>query len=83
LKVCFSFSLQDVVERTPLVLATEYGHVNVILALMKHGVDPKQCKFRLPLLLLAAKNGHAEVVELLAERFPKMMLARSAAPKAR
>ncbi len=65
------------------MLATEYGHVDVILALMKKNVDPKQSKFRLPLLLLAAKNGHANVVELFCERFPKMMEAKSAPPKVR
>ncbi len=73
----------DTMERTPLVLAIEYGHVNVVLALMQHKVDPKLCKFRLPLVLLAARNGHADVVELLVGRFPKMMDAKSAAPKSR
>lgn len=74
---------KDAMDRNAMVIATEYGHVNVILALIQKGIDPRLTKFRLPLMLLAARNGYADVVELLAGRYPKMMDAKSAPPKAR
>ena len=73
----------DSLNRTALILATEYGHKSVVTALLARGASTESADFKLPLLLLAAKNGHANIVELLLEKFPQMMDVVSAPPKSR
>ena len=60
--------IQEVTGTTPLHLAAEHGHMEVIRILLEHKADKdKSSPHGLTPLRLAALNGHTEVVKLLVE----------------
>ena len=60
--------IQEVTGTTPLHLAAEHGHMEVIRILLEHKADKdKSSPHGLTPLRLAALNGHTEVVKLLLE----------------
>jgi ankyrin repeat protein len=73
----------DSQERTPLHVAVELGHDEIVALLFSYRADPEIMFAGLPLALLAVSNGHANVLQLLIKKFPKMRDTKSPAPKLR
>lgn len=62
--------IQEITGTTPLHLAAEHGHMEVLRILLEHKADKdKSSPHGLTPLRLAALNGHTEVVKLLLEVF--------------
>lgn len=60
--------IQEITGTTPLHLAAEHGHMEVLRILLEHKADKdKSSPHGLTPLRLAALNGHTEVVKLLLE----------------
>ncbi|CAN9412095.1 unnamed protein product [Alternaria alternata] len=60
---------KDENERTPLIVAAEHGHIEVIMLLLKEGADVNAQGGRYGTALQAASvEGHRDVVELLLDR---------------
>jgi ankyrin repeat protein len=72
--------------RTVLTISVENGHANVVdylLRVAKYNIHNGNGEFRLPLLLLAAKNGAGRVVRILLKHHPELLEKCSAPPKKR
>jgi ankyrin repeat protein len=60
---------QNLYGQTPLHLAAQHGHVQVVERLLKNEADPKiKAQFDKTPLHLAAQHGHVQVVELLLQK---------------
>ena len=55
------------IESTPLMLAAENGHYNIVKTLLEHGADANYNKCSLSVLMEACRNGHTKIAELLLE----------------
>ncbi len=76
-------NMKDASERTSLHVAVELGHDELVSLLLSYRADPEITFAGLPLALLAVSNGHANVLQLLIKKFPKMRDTKSPAPKSR
>lgn len=60
-----------ILESTPLICASEMGHVEIIQLLLARGADPTlRDKNGLTALMIAERNGHKQIAEFLRKAAP-------------
>ncbi len=73
----------DDMDRTALHMAVELGYEEIVGILFQYRANPDIPYCGMPLLALAASNGHAGVLQFLVKKVPKLLHVCTPAPKVR